>query len=370
MNVATRRITGRRHGPHEEVRAVLPRLEPVTRQAVRREERRTAPNAARVTVEGPHRPRSLASVPAPHGPDDGTGAVWDLHGVSGERAGREDRGSVVPSALQEPYLVHRALVAVLVALLAALVLPVTPVAAATQAKVVVVVGPVGDHNAHYKDDANDIVDRGEALHEQRHQAVHAQRDLGEGQGRGAGCERVRVPRPRQRLAQHLCAVPDADEGRPRPRSLDRRGRQQDRLLRRAVHPVQHPPRAELGRPAVPPLLRLGQHRARAVAGHVRAGQGAGRQLRRRVHRRGRAGRVSRRATRRTPRSATCASCSRPTARWRRSSATAPTWHDNLYGPVRVAADAGRPVPARHRHRHAVGLLPLARSATCRSPRPR
>jgi flagellar hook assembly protein FlgD len=53
--------------------------------------------------------------------------------------------------------VHRALAAVLVALLAALVLPVTPVAAATQAKVVVVVGPVGDHNAHYKDDANDIV---------------------------------------------------------------------------------------------------------------------------------------------------------------------------------------------------------------------
>ena len=33
----------------------------------------------------------------------------------------------------------------------------TAVAAATQAKVVVVVGPVGSHNAHYKDDANDIV---------------------------------------------------------------------------------------------------------------------------------------------------------------------------------------------------------------------
>ena len=29
------------------------------------------------------------------------------------------------------------------------------------AKVVVIVGPVGDHNAHYKADANDIVDRGE-----------------------------------------------------------------------------------------------------------------------------------------------------------------------------------------------------------------
>jgi flagellar hook assembly protein FlgD len=52
---------------------------------------------------------------------------------------------------------HRALVAVVVALLSALILPATPVAAATQAKVVVVVGPVGSHNAHYKDDANDIV---------------------------------------------------------------------------------------------------------------------------------------------------------------------------------------------------------------------
>ena len=52
---------------------------------------------------------------------------------------------------------HRALVVIVLALLAALVLPATPVAAATQAKVVVVVGPVGDHNAHYKADANDIV---------------------------------------------------------------------------------------------------------------------------------------------------------------------------------------------------------------------
>ena len=52
---------------------------------------------------------------------------------------------------------HRALAAVVVALLAALVLPATPVAAATRAKVVVVVGPVGGHTAHYKADANDIV---------------------------------------------------------------------------------------------------------------------------------------------------------------------------------------------------------------------
>jgi flagellar hook assembly protein FlgD len=51
----------------------------------------------------------------------------------------------------------RALVAVLAALFVALALPATPVAAASTAKVVVIVGPVGDHNAHYKADANDIV---------------------------------------------------------------------------------------------------------------------------------------------------------------------------------------------------------------------
>lgn len=52
---------------------------------------------------------------------------------------------------------HRALLAVLASFLVALGLPATPVQAASTAKVVVVVGPVGDYTAHYKDDANDIV---------------------------------------------------------------------------------------------------------------------------------------------------------------------------------------------------------------------
>ncbi len=46
--------------------------------------------------------------------------------------------------------------AVLVALLLALGLTALPVEAGSTAKVVVVVGPVGDHNAHYKSDARDI----------------------------------------------------------------------------------------------------------------------------------------------------------------------------------------------------------------------
>ncbi|MEO5964445.1 MAG: hypothetical protein ABIR11_03185, partial [Candidatus Limnocylindrales bacterium] len=52
---------------------------------------------------------------------------------------------------------HRAVLATLTALLLAVGMPVTPALAASSAKVVVVVGPVGDHTAHYKDDANEIV---------------------------------------------------------------------------------------------------------------------------------------------------------------------------------------------------------------------
>ena len=62
-----------------------------------------------------------------------------------------------PPASWSPCPLSRALVAVLAALFVALALPATPVAAASMAKVVVIVGPVGDHNAHYKADANDIV---------------------------------------------------------------------------------------------------------------------------------------------------------------------------------------------------------------------
>jgi flagellar hook assembly protein FlgD len=48
--------------------------------------------------------------------------------------------------------------AILVALLLGLSLAALPVRAASTPKVVVVVGPVGDHNAHYKSDARDIAD--------------------------------------------------------------------------------------------------------------------------------------------------------------------------------------------------------------------
>jgi flagellar hook assembly protein FlgD len=53
--------------------------------------------------------------------------------------------------------VRRLSIAVLAALLLAAGVSASPVSAASRAKVVVVVGPVGSHNAHYKSDANDIV---------------------------------------------------------------------------------------------------------------------------------------------------------------------------------------------------------------------
>ncbi len=62
-----------------------------------------------------------------------------------------------PSNTVEPDLLRRALIAFLSVLLVWLAMPVAPALAASDAKVVVVVGPVGSHTAHYKDDANQIV---------------------------------------------------------------------------------------------------------------------------------------------------------------------------------------------------------------------
>ncbi len=52
---------------------------------------------------------------------------------------------------------RRLSIAVLTAVLLSIAVSAVPVAAGSGAKVVVVVGPVGDHDAHYKSDANDIV---------------------------------------------------------------------------------------------------------------------------------------------------------------------------------------------------------------------
>ena len=201
--------------------------------------------------------------------------------------------------------------------------------------------------------------RGPQAHLQRGDAVHAQRDLAGGQGRGAGRERVRLPRPRQRLAEHLPAVPDRDQGRPRSRPAVGRRRRQARLLRRGLHPEQHPPGAQRGRAPVPPVLRVREHRARAVAGDVRRSPRAGRQLRRRVHRRGRArgdrgGPPRPSGDQRDPPAVHDQPDARPGLPQRADLARAPP------GAVRVAAHARSPIPDGRGHLVAVGLLPLDR----------
>ena len=179
--------------------------------------------------------------------------------------------------------------AVLAALLLGLAVGALPVVAGSSAKVVVVVGPVGDHNAHYKSDARDI-----AAEARKHtsnvvtlftpnatwSAVKAAAQgasvfvyLGHGNGWPS------IYPPFQTVTKDGLGL-DPSTGADGS---------QARLLRRGLHPGQHPVRAQRGRPALPPVLRVGQHRARAGAGHVRGGARAGRQLRRRVHRRRRAG---------------------------------------------------------------------------------
>ena len=73
---------------------------------------------------------------------------------------------------------RRALIATLSVVLVWLAMPVTPALAASDAKVVVIVGPVGSSTAHYKDDANDIVAEAKRYTLQRRQGLHPQRDVG------------------------------------------------------------------------------------------------------------------------------------------------------------------------------------------------
>src|SRR5262245_39070325 len=86
--------------------------------------------------------------------DDGTGSVRDLPSVFPAPAAADDpprpcRSRPCP-APRSPALVRCLSIAVLAALLLGAGVLALPVAAASRAKVVVVVGPVGSHNAHYK----------------------------------------------------------------------------------------------------------------------------------------------------------------------------------------------------------------------------
>ena len=184
---------------------------------------------------------------------------------------------------------HRALVAVVVALLAALALPAAPVAAASSAKVVIVVGPSATTTPTTRPTPSEI-------------ATEARRwtpNVVKLTTPNATWSRVKAAMQGANVFVYLghgngwpspyAPFQTRHEGRPGPRSLDRRRRHEGRLLRRGLPAERHPARAQRRRPAVPPVLRLGQHGARARSRDVRGLARAGRQLRRRVHRRGRPG---------------------------------------------------------------------------------
>ena len=156
------------------------------------------------------------------------------------------------------------------------------------------------------------------------------------------------------------AVPDRDQERPRPRPHDGRRRCQDRLLRRGLPPQRRPARPERRRPPVPPVLRLGQHRTRArrrrrsrTRGSASTTTAAGSSARVR-------GRSSPRVTP-TIRSCTrCASCSRPTGRWRPDLPGSPdVARPRPRGPTPAERTPGPQLPDGPRLELAVGLLPLA-----------
>ena len=293
-----------------------------------------------------------------------SGGRWDRVGLgpSSDVPWRGRRGQsraavtgrpVRPVLVAEPCPLRRVLAAVLVALLLG-ARPRRPCRSRPRstAKVVIVVGPVGDHNAHYKADASDI-----AAEARKHtsnvvtlftpnatwpevkaaaQGASVFVYLGHGNGWPS------IYPPFQTVTKDGLGL-DPSSGRRR---------RQARLLRRGLHPEQHPPGAERGRAAVPPVLRVGEHRARAVAGHVRRGPGAGRQLRRRVHRRGRAG-----GDRRGP--------SRPSGDQRHPPAVHDQPDDRPGLPQR--ADLARPPPGAVSRRSA---RPASRTRWTRTPRRR
>ncbi len=96
-----------------------------------------------------HRPlRTLGRTIVP-GPD-GTMRRWCRLVRLGED------GPAPPDASPGAQPLRRAWTAALATLLLLALVPAAPAAAASSAKVVIVVGPVGDHNAHYKSDAEAI----------------------------------------------------------------------------------------------------------------------------------------------------------------------------------------------------------------------
>ena len=127
----------------------------------------------------------------------------------------------------------------------------------------IVVGPVAEHNAHYKADAADIAAEARkytpnvvklvtpnatwAAVKAAAQGANVFVYLGHGNGWPS------IYPPFQTLTKDGLGLDPSSGAR----------RLAPRLLRRGLHPRQHPVRAERRRAPVPPLLRVREHRARA-----------------------------------------------------------------------------------------------------------
>ena len=179
------------------------------------------------------------------------------------------------------------LVAAALAALAVFAPPAAPQAdAATGVKVAIIVGATHGATPGYRSDADVAVPRGDQVLEQRRPGLQPERDGDQGQGRGRGRVGRRVHGPWQRLAEPVHVRPELhDQGRLRPQRRPQRRRQAQRLreqvLRRAVDPGPAPG-AQRRRPPVPPVLRVGQLRARQRRPAARHREAARRQLRRRL----------------------------------------------------------------------------------------
>ena len=163
----------------------------------------------------------------------------------------------------------------------------TQATAASQVKVVIVVGPVEGSTSRYIEHARRLRRAGSRVRRGRHRGLQPARNVDPRQGRRGRRQHLHLPRPRQRPSQSVWRVLVASEERDGPQQLV----EQRQFERQVLGPDLHADRArsgpQRGRPAQPPVLRLGQFRAGSGAADQVGRDAASRRLRHRLpaHRR-------------------------------------------------------------------------------------
>ena len=266
---------------------------------------------------------------------------------------------------------QRAVLAILAAFLIALGIPPAPAQAASTAKVVVVVGPVGSHNAHYKDDADDIVAEAKRYTSNVVKVYTPNATWSKVKAAAQGASVFVYLGHGNGWPSKYAPFQTQTKNGLGPRSLHRRRRLEDRLLRRGLHPrasIRFAPNAVVllyhlcyasGNTEPGPVPRARTRRARERVDNYGAGFiGAGARA---VFAEGHPSHPN-------------VNYIRQLFTTNRSMETvfrsAPTWKGNLRGPFASQRTPGLGFLMDPDRSHPVGLLPLGRSATCRSPRRR